>query len=132
MRLRILRSAALSLMSLTTAAMFAVTSMHEHVHERTREQQQIRKNSKQMSPLFREQEKGDDREKYDQHDAPSRSKPTAVFRLMFVKIASLHARARLHVGARCPEQFFNSRTPDNKPHDGLVCVRSEGKDCECN
>jgi len=66
-------------MSLAAAAVFAVTSMHEEVHEWAGQQKQIRKNAEQVRPVFREKEEADDREKYDQHQTPSRAKPTAVF-----------------------------------------------------
>jgi len=53
--------------------------MHKEVHERTSQQQQIRKNAEQVRPVFREQEEPYDREKHEQHQTPSRAKPTAVF-----------------------------------------------------
>lgn len=65
-------------MSLTAAAMSTVTSMHEEVHERARQQKQIRKNAEQVRPVFCEKEEPNDREERDQHQTPSRAKPTTI------------------------------------------------------
>jgi len=59
--------------------MFAVTSMHEEVHERASQQKQIGKNAEQVGPMFGEKEEANDSEKHDQHHAPSRAEPSAVF-----------------------------------------------------
>jgi hypothetical protein len=66
-------------MSLAAATVFAVTSMHEEVYERACQQKQIRKNAEQVCPMFCEKEEANDSEKYDQHHAPSRAEPTAIF-----------------------------------------------------
>ena len=65
-------------MSLTSAAMFAVTAMHEEVHERAREQKQKRKNAEQVRPMFCQKEEADDGQKDDQHHGSSRAKPTVI------------------------------------------------------
>jgi hypothetical protein len=62
-----------------TIAVLAMTAMHEEVHERASQQQQIRKDPQQVRTMFREKEEANDREKYDQHNAPSRAEPTAIF-----------------------------------------------------
>jgi len=53
--------------------------MHEEVHERASQQQQIGKNAEQVRPMFGEKEEANDRQKHHQHNAPSRAEPTAVF-----------------------------------------------------
>jgi len=58
-----------SMMSSSTIAVFAVTSMHEHVHEWTCEQQQIRKDAKQVCPMFCKKEEADDCQERQQHNA---------------------------------------------------------------
>jgi len=68
-----------SLMSLTAAAVFAMSAMHEEVHERARLQKQIRENAEQVRPVFREKEEPNDSEKHDQYNASSRAEPTPVF-----------------------------------------------------
>lgn len=78
-----------SLMSLTAAAVFAMSAMHEEVHERARQQKQIRENAEQVRPVFREKEEPNNRQKDDEHEASSRSEPTAVFWLMFGVHSSL-------------------------------------------
>lgn len=48
---------------------FAVAAMHEQVHQRTSQQQQIRKNAEYVRSMLREQEEADDCQKPEQHDA---------------------------------------------------------------
>jgi hypothetical protein len=64
---------------MTPAAVFVVTAMHEEVHERARQQKQIRKNAEQVRPVFREKEEPNNRQKDDEHYVSSRTEPTAVF-----------------------------------------------------
>jgi hypothetical protein len=52
-------------MASTIVALLAVTSMHEHMDERTGQQQQIRKNAEQMRAMFRKKEEPNNREERD-------------------------------------------------------------------
>ena len=63
----------------TVAVLAVMTAMHEEVHEWASQQKQIRKNAEQVGTMFGEKEETDDCQKDDQHHAPSRAEPTAVF-----------------------------------------------------
>jgi hypothetical protein len=65
-------------MQVRATALFAVTSMHEEVHERATQQQQIGKNAEQVRPVFREKEEANDRQKYDQHHASAQAEPSTI------------------------------------------------------
>jgi hypothetical protein len=43
-------------------AIVSVAAVHEHVHERTKEQRQVKKRAKQMGTVLGEQQNSDDRE----------------------------------------------------------------------
>jgi hypothetical protein len=62
-----------------TVSMFPMTAMHEEVHERARQQKQIRKNAEQVRAVFREKEEPNNRQTENEHQARSRIEPTAVF-----------------------------------------------------
>ena len=64
--------------SFVMATVFAVTAMHEHVHEWASKQQQIGKNAEQVRPMFRKKEEGNDCQEDEEHNASSRAEPTAV------------------------------------------------------
>jgi hypothetical protein len=47
--------------------MFVMTAMHKQVHERARQQKQIRKNAEHVPPEFREKEEPNNRQKDNEH-----------------------------------------------------------------
>jgi len=49
----------------------AVPSMHKQVHQRTRQQQQIRKPPQHVSPVFGEHEEANDGQEEQEYDASS-------------------------------------------------------------
>jgi hypothetical protein len=63
--------------------MSTVASMHEDVHERTCQKQHIRKNSEEMSGMFRDEIESRDCEKPDQNDVFARSEKAglSIFRI---------------------------------------------------
>lgn len=78
MMLTFLVTPATLMISFTTTIVFAVTAVHEEVHEWTRQEKQIRQDSKQVPPVFGEQEEGDDCQEDKKHDVSSRTEPTTV------------------------------------------------------
>ena len=66
------------MMCAAVIVVLAVTAMHKEVHERARQEQQVRENPKQVRSVFGKHEEGDDCQEDEQYDASSRTEPTAV------------------------------------------------------
>lgn len=79
-----LRWCALLMALAAIAAVFPMTAVHKEVHEGTGQQQQVRDDSQQMSPMFAEEQKSNDGEENKKRNAASRSEPATLLRLNFV------------------------------------------------